>query len=85
VVSGIRPKNLTRAAALPDSGFYLTTVAAFVDELDLAKLGFEGAETAATGRPAPDFKTIADFRRDAGPGTEMVVYNVQAAVDAWSE
>ena len=82
----------------------------FVDELDLAKLGFEGAEPAATGRPAyhpgtllkiyvygylnrlpssrrlereaqrnleliwltgrlaPDFKTIADFRRDNGPG-----------------
>ena len=85
-------------------------VDAFVDELDLAKLGFEGAEPAATGRPAyhpgtllkiyvygylnriassrrlereaqrnleliwlterlaPDFKTIADFRRDNGPG-----------------
>jgi transposase len=85
-------------------------VDAFVDELDLAKLGFESAEPAATGRPAyhpgtllkiyvygylnriassrrleretqrnleliwltgrlaPDFKTIADFRRDNGPG-----------------
>ena len=85
-------------------------VDAFVDELDLAKLGFEGAEPASTGRPAyhpgtllkiyiygylnrlpssrrleretqrnleliwltgrlaPDFKTIADFRRDNGPG-----------------
>ena len=85
-------------------------VDAFVDELDLTKLGFEGAEPAATGRPAyhpatllkiyvygylnrlpssrrleresqrnleliwltgrlaPDFKTIADFRRDNGPG-----------------
>ena len=85
-------------------------VDAFVDELDLAKLGFEGAEPATTGRPAyhpgtllkiyiygylnrlpssrrleretqrnleliwltgrlaPDFKTIADFRRDNGPG-----------------
>jgi len=84
-------------------------VDAFIDELDLAKLGFEGAEPAATGRPAyhpgtllkiyvdgylnliassrrleretqrylelnwltgrltPDFKTIADFRRDNGP------------------
>ncbi len=84
-------------------------VDAFVDELDLAQLGFEGAEPAATGRPAyqpgtllkiyvygylnriassrrleretqrnleliwltgrltPDFKTIADFRRDNGP------------------
>jgi transposase len=85
-------------------------VDAFVDELDLAKLGFESAEPAATGRPAyhpgtllkiyiygylnrlqssrrleretqrnleliwltgrlaPDFKTIADFRRDNGAG-----------------
>ena len=85
-------------------------VDAFVDELDLATLGFESAEPAATGRPsyhpalllkiyvygylnriqssrrlerecqrnvelmwltgrlAPDFKTIADFRRDNGPG-----------------
>jgi len=85
-------------------------VDAFIDELDLAELGFEGAEPAATGRPAyhpgtllkiyiygylnriassrrleretqrnleliwltgrrtPDFKTIADFRRDNGPG-----------------
>ncbi|MGG5824077.1 IS1182 family transposase [Falsiroseomonas sp. HW251] len=83
-------------------------VDAFVDALDLAALGFEGAEPAATGRPAyhpatllkiyiygylnrvpssrrlereagrnlelmwltgrlaPDFKTIADFRRDNG-------------------
>src|ERR1700677_3501290 len=81
----------------------------FVDELDLAGLGFGGVEPAATGRPAyhpatllkiyvygylnrvqssrrlerecqrnielvwltgrlmPDFKTIADFRRDSGP------------------
>jgi transposase len=85
-------------------------VDAFVDELDLAELGFEGAEPAATGRPsyhpavllklyvygylnripssrrlereaqrhvelmwltgrlAPDFKTIADFRRGNGVG-----------------
>ena len=83
---------------------------AFVDELDLQDLGFEGVEPAATGRPsyhpavllkiyiygylnrlqssrrleretrrnielmwltgrlAPDFKTIADFRRDNGKG-----------------
>ena len=83
-------------------------VDAFVDELDLKALGFEGAEPASTGRPsyhpalllkiyiygylnripssrrlereaqrnvelmwltgrlAPDFKTIADFRRDNG-------------------
>src|ERR1700675_1713943 len=82
----------------------------FVDELDLAGLGFEGVTPAATGRPgyhpglllklyvygylnqvassrrlereaqrnvemmwltgrlAPDFKTIADFRKDNGPG-----------------
>lgn len=81
----------------------------FVDELDLARLGFEGAAPEATSRPAyhpatllklyiygylnrvqssrrleresqrnvklmwllgrlsPDFKTIADFRRDNGP------------------
>jgi transposase len=81
----------------------------FVDALDLAALGFEGVEPAATGRPgyhpglllklyvygyinqvassrrlereaqrnvelmwltgrlAPDFKTIADFRKDNGP------------------
>jgi transposase len=81
----------------------------FVDELDLAGLGFEGVTPAATGRPgyhpglllklyvygylnqvassrrlereaqrnvelmwltgrlAPDFKTIADFRKDNGP------------------
>ena len=82
----------------------------FVEELDLAELGFEGAEPAVTGRPsyhpsvllkiyiygylnriqssrrlerecqrnvelmwltgrlAPDFKTIADFRRESGVG-----------------
>lgn len=82
----------------------------FVEEIDLAKLGFEGATPAKTGRPsyhpslllkiyiygylnriqssrrlereaqrnvelmwlterlAPDFKTIADFRRDNGKG-----------------
>lgn len=84
-------------------------IEAFVDALDLAGLGFEGVEPAATGRPgyhpglmlklyvygylnqvassrrlereagrnvelmwltgrlAPDFKTIADFRKDNGP------------------
>ena len=84
----------------------------FVDELDLATLGFEGVAPAATGRPgyhpatllklylygylnqvassrrlereagrnvevmwltgrlAPDFKTIADFRRDNGPAIQ---------------
>jgi transposase len=89
-------------------------VDAYVEELDLHELGFEGAEPAATGRPAyhpavllkiyiygylnriqssrrlerearrnvelmwlterlaPDFKTIADFRRDNGPGIRNV-------------
>ena len=89
-------------------------VDAFVDELDLPALGFEGTAPAATGRPsyhpavllkiyiygylnrvqssrrlerecqrnvelmwltrrlAPDFKTIADFRRDNGPGIRGV-------------
>jgi len=84
-------------------------IEAFVDELDLAALGFDGTTPAATGRPsyhpsvllkiyvygyinqiassrrlerearrnvelmwltgrlAPDFKTIADFRKDNGP------------------
>ena len=88
-------------------------VDAFVDELDLAKLGFGRAVPAQTGRPAyhpavmlklyvgylnrvpssrrlereaqrniefvwltgrlaPDFKTIADFRRDNGPAIRAV-------------
>ena len=89
-------------------------VDAFVDELDLPALGFDGAAPAATGRPsyhptvllkiyiygylnrvqssrrlerecqrnvelmwltrrlAPDFKTIADFRRDNGAGIRGV-------------
>ena len=89
-------------------------IEAFVGELDLAELGFEGATPAATGRPsyhpaallkiyiygylnrvqssrrlerecqrnvelmwltgrlAPDFKTIADFRRDNGKGIRNV-------------
>jgi transposase len=84
-------------------------IEAFVDELDLAALGFDGVVPEATGRPgyhpglllkiyvygyinqlassrrlereaqrnvemmwltrrlAPDFKTIADFRKDNGP------------------
>src|SRR3954462_3576532 len=87
---------------------------AFVGELDLHSLGFDGAKPAATGRPsyhpavllkvyiygylnriqssrrlerecqrnlelmwltgrlAPDFKTIADFRRDSGKGIRNV-------------
>src|ERR1700719_1264882 len=86
----------------------------FIDELDLAALGFAGMTPAATGRPAyhpstllkiylygylnripssrrleretqrnielmwltgrlmPDFKTIADFRRDDGPAIRAV-------------
>lgn len=86
----------------------------FVDELDLVRLGFEGASPEATGRPSyhpatllklyiygylnrvqssrrleretqrnvelmwltgrlmPDFKTIADFRRDNGPAIQKV-------------
>ncbi len=86
----------------------------FVDELDLSKLGFEGIEPAATGRPSyhpgvllrtyiygylnriqssrrlereaqrnvelmwltgrlmPDFKTIADFRKDNGQAIRNV-------------
>ena len=89
-------------------------VDAYVEELDLQELGFEGAEPAVTGRPAyhpavllkiyiygylnriqssrrlereaqrnvelmwltgrlaPDFKTIADFRRDNGVGIRNV-------------
>ncbi len=89
-------------------------VDAFVEELDLAELGFVGAEPADTGRPAyhpavllkiyiygylnripssrrlegeaqrnvelmwltgrlaPDFKTIADFRRNNGTGIRNV-------------
>jgi len=89
-------------------------VEAFIDELDLAALGFEGMQPAATGRPAyhpstllkiylygylnrlqssrrlereaqrnielmwltgrlaPDFKTIASFRRDNGPAIRAV-------------
>src|SRR6516225_5281674 len=89
-------------------------VDAFIDELDLKKLGFEGMEPELTGRPAyhpatllkiyvygylnriqssrrleresqrnveliwltgrlmPDFKTIADFRRDNGQAIRKV-------------
>ena len=89
-------------------------VEAFIDELDLGALGFEGVVPEATGRPAyhpavllkiyvygylnrvqssrrlereagrnielmwltgrlaPDFKTIADFRRDNGPAIQAV-------------
>jgi transposase len=89
-------------------------VEAFVDQLDLAALGFEGVDSAATGRPSyhpsallkiyiygylnriqssrrleretqrnvelmwltgrliPDFKTIANFRKDNGPAVRNV-------------
>ncbi len=89
-------------------------VEAFIEELDLGALGFDGVEPAATGRPAyhpstllriylygylnrlqssrrlereaqrnieliwltgrlaPDFKTIANFRRDNGPAIRAV-------------
>src|SRR5499426_4729954 len=89
-------------------------IEAFIDELDLATLGFDGAQPAATGRPsyhpavllkiylygylnqvqssrrlerdaqrnielmwltgrlAPDFKTIADFRKDNGAPIQSV-------------
>ncbi len=92
----------------------IRVVEAFVNELDLASLGFQGATPANTGRPsyhpavllsiyvygylnriqssrrlerecqrnlelmwltrrlAPDFKTIADFRRDNGAGIRNV-------------
>jgi transposase len=113
----IEGADRTQSTLLPDClDDYITAdnpvraVDAFVEELDLKELGFEGAEPAATGRPAyhpavllklyiygylnrvpssrrlereaqrnvelmwltgrltPDFKTIADFRRDNGPG-----------------
>ena len=90
---------------------------AFVDELDLGALGFDGAEPENTGRPAyhpstllkiyaygylnriqssrrleretqrnvelmwltgrlmPDFKTIADFRKDNGDAMEVTALN----------
>ena len=94
-------------------------VEAFVEELDLGALGFEGVSPATTGRPsyhpgvllkiyvygylnqiassrrlereaqrnvelmwltgrlAPDFKTIADFRKDNGPATDGFVVAVK--------
>ena len=111
----------TQSILLPESlDDYVTetnpvrVVDVFVDELDLGKLGFEGAMPAATGRPAyhpavllklyiygylnrvqssrrlekeaqrnvevmwltgrlmPDFKTIADFRKDNGKAIRRV-------------
>jgi transposase len=90
-------------------------VEVFIDELDLAALGFSGMTPAATGRPAyhpstllkiylygrvqssrrlereaqrntelmwltgrlaPEFKTIADFRKDNGPAIGAVCSEV---------
>ena len=117
----IEGENRSQATLLPE---YLDdyiaednpvrAVDAFVEELDLKALGFEGADPAATGRPsyhpavllklyiygylnripssrrlereaqrnvelmwltgrlAPDFKTIADFRHDNGEGIRNV-------------
>jgi transposase len=39
----------------------------FVEGLHLAALGFEGVTPAKTGRLAPDFQTIVNFRKDNGP------------------
>ena len=59
----------------------------FVDELDLAELGFSGVDPSRrlerdagrnvevmwlTGRLVPDHKTIADFRKDNGPAIRKV-------------
>jgi transposase len=112
----IEGEDRRQATLLPDSlEDYVTddnpvrVVDVFIDELDLAAMGFAGVEPEATGRPAyhpstllkiyiyghlnriqssrrleretqrnielmwltgrlmPDFKTIADFRRDNGP------------------
>ena len=112
----IESENRRQATLLPDSlEDYVTddnpvrVIDVFIDELDLAAMGFAGVAPEATGRPAyhpatllkiylygylnriqssrrleretqrnielmwltgrlaPDFKTIADFRRDNGP------------------
>jgi transposase len=112
----VEGEDRRQSLLLPDSlDDYVTednpvrVVEVFIDELDLAALGFEGMQPAATGRPAyhastmlkiylygylnrvqssrrlereagrnielmwltgrlaPDFKTIANFRRDNGP------------------
>lgn len=112
----VEGEDRRQSLLLPDSlDDYVTednpvrVVEVFIDELDLAGLGFEGMQPAATGRPAyhastmlkiylygylnrvqssrrlereaqrnvelmwltgrlaPDFKTIANFRRDNGP------------------
>jgi hypothetical protein len=56
-------------------------IEAFVDELDLATLGFEGVVPEATGRPSYHPSTHARSMATSGKGTGIVGYNVQAAVD----
>jgi transposase len=117
----VEGENRTQVALLPDclddyvaEDNPVRAVDAFVEELDLRQLGFEGADPAATGRPAyhpavllkiyiygylnrvsssrrleresqrnvelmwltgrlaPDFKTVADFRRDNGAAIQKV-------------
>ena len=105
------PESLDEFIAMDNA---VRVVDAFVDELELRSLGFEGDQPAETGRPgyhpgvllkiyiygylnriqssrrlerecsrnvelmwltgrlAPDFKTIADFRRDNGTGIRNV-------------
>jgi len=97
-----------------DEGNPVRVIDVFVDALDLAEMGFDGVDPAATGRPSyhpsvllklyiygylnrvqssrrlereagrnvevmwllgrlvPDHKTIADFRKDNGPGLRKV-------------
>src|ERR1043165_1324854 len=101
-------------------------IEAFIDELDLAALGFSGMTPAATGRPAyhpstllklylygylnriqssrrlereaqrnvelmwlterlaPDFKTIADFRKDNGVGIRGVGGQFVVLCPSWA-
>ena len=117
----VEGEDRLQATLLPDClDDYVTednpvrVIEVFIDELDLAALGFSGVVPAATGRPAyhpstllkiylygylnrvqssrrleretqrnielmwltgrlaPDFKTIADFRRDNGPAIRAV-------------
>ena len=101
-------------------------VEVFIDELDLATLGFSGMTPAATGRPAyhpstllkiylygylnrvqssrrlereaqrntelmwltgrlaPDFKTIADFRKDNGAALRSVCSQLWCCAASWA-
>lgn len=117
----IEGENRCQQALLPasledylDEENPVRVVDAFIDELNLAELGFDGVKPKATGRPAyhpstllriylygylnsiqssrrlereagrnielmwltgrlaPDFKTIADFRKDNGPAIQAV-------------